>query len=125
MQKNYSFVVPMIVGIVLFFIGISMKVPGMVLTTSDLLDGKTTEKYSVDDQYSAIDEYVGGDAYNYIIGASLVSGKVTGAMATKAVFIVGGLICWSFGFAFMWKKDKAVVCKGEISDNYKGDNITP
>ena len=45
------------------------------------------------DGYSAIEEYVGGDAYNYIIGASLVAGKTSGIIAMKSIFIaVGWLI---------------------------------
>ena len=44
-----------------------------------------------------IDEYVGGDAYNYIIGASLVAGKTAGVIAAKAISIVGGAICFCFG----------------------------
>jgi phage terminase large subunit-like protein len=65
---------------------------------------KSTEKIDgTVDNYSAIKEYVGGDAYNYIIGASLVGGRISGVFAMKAIFIsVGilifcaGLICLSF-----------------------------
>lgn len=38
------------------------------------------------------EEYVGGDAYNYIIEASLRGGQIAGQIAMKSVFIVGGAI---------------------------------
>lgn len=40
-----------------------------------------------------IDEYVGGDAYNYIIGASLVGGRISGFIAGKTVATVAGAMC--------------------------------
>lgn len=38
-----------------------------------------------------VEEYVGGDAYNYIIGACILGGHVAGAMAAKSIFITAGL----------------------------------
>ena len=37
-------------------------------------------------------KYVGGDAYNGIIEASLRGGQIAGAMAAKAIYMVGGFI---------------------------------
>ncbi|MCD7907448.1 MAG: hypothetical protein LUH04_07155 [Clostridium sp.] len=42
-------------------------------------------------------EYVGGDAYNFIIGASLVGAKVSGVTTTKAIYISAGLIIFCMG----------------------------
>lgn len=94
MKKNVSRIV-ILIGIILIVVGVCIKVPGTELTTLTYFEGK--------DNYSVIDEYVGGDAYNYIIGASLVAGKISGILTMKAIFIsVGvlifciGLICSSF-----------------------------
>ena len=94
-MKRAISVVVIFIGIILFIVGLSIKIPGTELTTFSILDGR--------DNYSAIKEYVGGDAYNYIIGASLVGGRISGVFAMKAIFIsVGilifcaGLICLSF-----------------------------
>ena len=99
-------------GISLLIVGLSVEIPGGALTTYESLDGATTDGYTFDDKYSAIDEYVGGDAYNYIIGASLVAGQISGAMISKAVYIVGGIICISIGFvakALQQKKEKTII----------------
>lgn len=37
-------------------------------------------------------EYVGGDAYNYIIEASLRGGEISGTLAMKGALIAGGAI---------------------------------
>lgn len=78
------------------------------MTTYESLNGHSTDNYVFDNKYSAIDEYVGGDAYNYIVGASLVAGKTAGAMTAKAICIIGGAICICFGITLMMlirKKD--------------------
>ena len=55
----------------------------------------------LDNKYSASDEYVGGDAYNFIIGASLVAGRISGTMTTKAIMIVSGVLCVTLGLTLM------------------------
>lgn len=97
-----------IFGIVLILIGLLIQVPGGALTTLESIDGNSTDYYVFDNKYSSIDEYVGGDAYNYIIGASLVAGKMAGTMTAKVVLVVGGIICLCFGLTFMtlYQKEK-------------------
>lgn len=92
---------PLIIGAVLIIAGLLIRVPGGALTTYASLNGETTEFYEFDDRYSTIDEYVGGDAYNYIIGASLVAGRISGTMAVKAICIVGGTLCVCLGMT-LW-----------------------
>ncbi len=99
-------IAPIIIGIILIIIGIIIRLPGGALTTREDRDGDSTDYYVFDDKYSSIDEYVGGDAYNYIIGASLVAGKLAGAMAMRAIFIVGGCICCCIGFAHKSGRDQ-------------------
>lgn len=97
MENKKMNIYPIIIGLVLIIIGLILRVPGGALTTYEGLDGAKTEYYTFDDRYSAIDEYVGGDAYNYIIGASLVAGKIAGTIAAKAICMVGGAICVCIG----------------------------
>jgi len=40
-------------------------------------------------------EYIGGDAYNYQIEASLKAGYMSGIISMKAIFFVGGMILLS------------------------------
>lgn len=115
-------------GIALFLIGLLIQVPGGALTTYETLDGGSTDSYAFDSTYSSIDEYVGGDAYNYIIGASLVAGKMAGRMSAKVVFIVGGIICLCFGLTFFAqsKKEKenlvtAVPCSETKGNGFRHD----
>lgn len=98
---NKACLCPIIIGIILILAGLIIRIPGGALTTYKNLDGKSTDYYVFDDKYSSIDEYVGGDAYNYIIGASLVAGKTAGAMTAKAISIVGGALCVCLGITLM------------------------
>ncbi len=96
-KKNKAYICSIIIGIVLVLVGLFIQIPGGALTTWGYLDGDEAYGYKFDDKYTTIDEYVGGDAYNYIIGASLVAGKISGTMTTKAIFIVGGTLCICLG----------------------------
>lgn len=79
----------MIASLTLFIVGISLKTPSSHLTDSYFGDS------------SHIERYVGGDAYNYIIGANLVGAEITGVMIQKAVFIVSGVLLFFFGIALI------------------------
>ena len=100
-RTSKAYLCPIIVGVILIIVGIIIQMPGGALTTFELLDGESTEQYVFDNKYSAIDEYVGGDAYNFIIGASLVAGKISGTMTTKAIMIVSGVLCVTLGLTLM------------------------
>lgn len=96
MKKNIAIAV-FAIGIILFAVGLFLPTPGEKLSTYPFYGSS---------QYSTIEEYVGGDAYNYIIGASLVGGKIAGMLAMKGIFIGVGIL---------------IVCIGAIyfSHNYK------
>lgn len=98
-KRNKAYICPIIFGIVLILIGLLIPTPGGVLTTYESLDGVKTEDedYVFDNKYSSIDKYIIGDAYNYIIGASLVAGRISGTMTTKTIIVVGGVLCLCFG----------------------------
>ena len=81
MRKGIAIFI-LICGIALCCAGIFTKIPNDKLTTYSFLEK----------EYSVIEEYVGGDAYNYIIGASIVGGKIAGATAQRAIFISSGVI---------------------------------
>ena len=100
-KKNKVYLFPIIIGIAFLLIGLFIQVPGGALTTYSFLNGDKATNYEFDDKYTTIDEYVGGDAYNYIIGASLVAGKISGTMTTKSIFIVGGALCLCLGITSM------------------------
>jgi hypothetical protein len=52
-------------------------------------------------------KYVGGDAYNYQIEASLRGGEIAGAMVAKAVYLTGGLILF-FGSSIALEFSKKI-----------------
>lgn len=64
----------LVVGIILLIVGLGVSIP------SDYISS-----YSMT-------EYVGGDAYNFIIEASLRGGRIAGAMITKCIYIAVGLL---------------------------------
>ena len=55
-------------------------------------------------------EYVGGDAYNFIIEAALRGGEISGAMTRQAIFYAVGAVLGVLGLACLGgqKKDTAV-----------------
>lgn len=96
-MKKGGAVTAIVLGIILIVLGIVIRIPSKELTTYKLLEG----------EYSIIDEYVGGDAYNYIIGASLVAGNIAAAKISKSLFIAVGVL---------------VMCIGLIANNYADSN---
>lgn len=123
MKKKISVLV-MVIGLVLFIVGLFIKIPSKELTTYS----------SLSDKYSVIEEYVGGDAYNYIIGASLVGGEIAGAKAQKAIFIsigsfifVIGLLAYSFSKENIEKTAKVnapLSTENNIDDENNNDTNT-
>ena len=90
------------IGICLIVLGIATTVPGAALTTYSFENGKdASDYYELGNTYTTIDEYVGGDAYNFIIGATLVGSMITGSMVTKALYISSGVIVSSMGLFLM------------------------
>lgn len=90
-MKNKISISVIVIGAILFIVGLFTQIPSKELTTYELLD----------DKYSVIEEYVGGDAYNYIIGASLVGGEIAGAKTQKTVFISTGLLIICLGLCML------------------------
>lgn len=105
-KRNLAFLCPIIIGLVLVVVGLFIRMPGGALTTYSFQNGKSTDHYNFDNRYSTIDEYVGGDAYNYIIGASLIAGKISGTMTVKAICIVSGILCACFGLTLMMLQEE-------------------
>ena len=98
-KKRTAALVVIAAGIILIIAGLIIAVPGDHLTTHESLGGS--------DGYSYIREYVGGDAYNYIAGTSLVAGHISGTMAMKAIFIaVGALVACMGLLAFVFVPDQ-------------------
>ena len=117
-KLNEAYMCPIIIGIFLILVGLFIQVPGGALTTYKFLDGDKAEDYVFDDKYSSIDEYVGGDAYNYIIGASLVAGEISGVITAKAIFVVGGALCLCLGITLKMLQKKKRISKS-FSEAYR------
>lgn len=74
-------------AISLIVIGIEYPVPEKRVSVSSRY-----EAYDYDWTENTGAEYLGGDCYNYQVEASLKAGFVSGILAMKAIFIVGGTI---------------------------------
>lgn len=101
-----AFFFSIVLGVILIAVGLLWRIPGEALTTRTSLNGESTENYVRGNTYSAIDEYVGGDAYNFIIGASLVAGEITGVLVSKTICVVGGALCICMGMTTLNKTQK-------------------
>ena len=72
-------VVLVIVGAILLYAGLTYDIP--------------SREFS----FYSIKEYVGGDAYNGIIEASIRGGEIAGATITKAIYTCSGIIVMALG----------------------------
>jgi len=96
-SKNINTIIAMIIlaGVILLIVGLSYDIPSRKIS------------------FYTIEEYVGGDAYNAMIEASLLGGEISAAETCKAIYTVGGIITISIGFltgtlkAIMNKKEEA------------------
>lgn len=104
MKKTIS-VIMMVIGSALFIVGLFTKIPNKKLSTW----------FYEEDTHSVVEEYVGGDAYNYIIGASLVGRRNCRRKAQKAIFISIGSLIFSLGLL-------ALPLQEENADKTKKDN---
>ncbi len=103
--KRLAFALPVfMIGLTLINAGNAIQVPSDYLTTYSFQSG------------TKIREYVGGDAYNFIIGASLVGGEISGKLAAKAIYDVGGKLLMGLSvlvFATVSFKEKGEAVKAE------------
>lgn len=76
-----------VVAIMLIIDGVNYPVPDKYIYVSSL-----SSAYDSDWKDNKGSEYVGGDAYNYQMEASLKAGYVSGVLAMKAIYIVGGIL---------------------------------
>ena len=110
----------LLAGVALLIVGLTLQVPGTYLTTYASLDSAAIDG----DTASSIREYVGGDAYNYIIGASLVGAKISGLIMTKAVYTAAGVLVICLGLICLFcgpkepriKKPEKIVSAPEKAD---------
>ena len=73
-MKKILAIIGIVLGIVFIGIGFFTDVPGKHIS------------------WATLDEYVGGDAYNYIIEAALRGGRISGRMTSNAIYINCGTI---------------------------------
>ena len=78
-------------------IGIILAVVFLVLAFSTQIPDKYIKSYGSD----KMQEYVGGDAYNFIIEASLRGGEIAGAQTTKAIYFGIAAILGVLSFSFL------------------------
>lgn len=118
----------LILGFIMVIVGaFVLKVPGQDLTDSSTYEPKGDLPVNGDgSSRSYIDKYVGGDAYNYIIGANLVGSRITGIIVAKAILISIGLLISSLGGIGFYFSDlltesnpKAVVPSPETRETTK------
>ncbi len=96
-NKNRSIaIVIMVIGVIFFIVGLNVKIPSDELTTYSIFS----------DKYTVIEEYVGGDAYNYIIGAALTGGQIAAATISKAIYITTGVVLFCLGLIICAQQNK-------------------
>lgn len=80
-KRNIMFVASIVIiaGLILFIVGLNYEIPN--------------RKF----YFSSIEEYVGGDAYNAMIEASIRGGEIAAAKTSKTIYICSGIITMAIG----------------------------
>lgn len=90
----------MVLGIILIIFGLAYPVPEKHLRTNSY-------DYNNSWTNSRGETYVGGDAYNYQMEASLKAGYMSGVLAMKSINVVGGMILLFLSLFAKGKSDDA------------------
>ncbi len=101
-----------IIAIAMIIFSIAFPIPEKHLRTSSYAYNNSWKDESGE-------EYVGGDAYNYQMEASLKAGYMSGVLALKAIFLVGGILLF---FLTLYSRIKCVAIEKQnrlISDCIK------
>lgn len=77
-----------IIGVVFFILGLTLKLPP-----------KELAYYSNFGDTYEVEEYVNGDAYNYIIAASQWAGEYSARSTEKTIYICFGIFMFTLGLA--------------------------
>lgn len=88
MNKNISSIIGIVIALILFIAGMATEVPSR----------------SIGYDYR---EYVGGDAYNFIIEASIRGGEIAGAETRKAVMVSASAIIFVISILGIKSEKKA------------------
>lgn len=97
-KVTIGFSIMVLIGVVLFIYGCTITIPSEEMSYYESKDK------------SQIEQYVGGDAYNYIIGAQIVGSKIVAATVERAIFICVGLFMVALGAAYIdWDNRKESV----------------
>ena len=83
MAKHFS-IAGMVIGLILILVGLATTVPDDIIQTNV----RNRER-------GGYERYVGGDAYNFMIEASIRSGEIAGRTASRAIYMTGGAILFT------------------------------
>ena len=83
MMKMFS-VIGIVIGLLFAIIGLTTTVPDDIIQTGTFARGNREQ--------GGYQEYVGGDAYNFIIEASIRGGEIAGGRTARATYLTGGVI---------------------------------
>lgn len=101
---------------------------GLILAIGFVVLGFTTtipDKYISSYGSNKMTEYVGGDAYNFIIEASLRGGEISGALTAKAIYFAAAAVLAVISLSFLNSSDADAIrgdlsgIKKELSDSNK------
>lgn len=68
----------------------------VILIAGIVLFSKGIRYYILNQEITSAKEYVGGDAYNYIMAASIKGGEISGAETSKTIYICSGVLLISY-----------------------------
>ena len=90
---------------------------GLILAIGFVVLGFTTtipDKYISSYGSNKMTEYVGGDAYNFIIEASLRGGEISGALTAKAIYFAVAAVLTVISLSFLGSGETEAI-RGDLS----------
>lgn len=92
--------------------GLILTVVFMILALTTKIPDKYIKSYGEGKMY----EYVGGDAYNFIIEAGLRGGEIAGAYTRRTVYVaVSALLCFFSLMGLAWDRSRSI--NGSLSSD--------
>lgn len=84
-KKSIASLVGIILGIILLISGFATTVPDRMLPSF-------VSRSEREETGEGTPQYVGGDAYNFLMEASIRSGEIAGARTARAIYISSGVL---------------------------------
>ena len=103
-------------GLLGIALGVILLIMGMATTVPDRMLPSFVSRSEHERTGEGTPQYVGGDAYNFLIESSIRGGEIAGATTARAIYITGGALAITLGaITFASELDKKEVATPAVA----------